>query len=93
MEITEQYRNHQITKIINRSGSIRDYYCKQCNSSSPTLKMVLKDHPNFDVNNLKIFNKNVMASAQDIPTTKKYVHTPNENPSKTAQKETAQCLI
>lgn len=48
---------HTITKIINKSGSVRDYYCDQHNTSYPNLETLREDHLDLDVSKIIPFRK------------------------------------
>ena len=48
---------HTITKIITKSGVVRDYYCDQHNASYPTLQSLREDHQNLDVSKIINYKK------------------------------------
>ena len=49
---------HNIIKIISKSGYIRDFKCNEHNTSYPTLESVKTDHPNLDETKIIPFFKN-----------------------------------
>ncbi len=60
----QRLEQHRITKIITKSGVVRDYYCDQHNASYPNLKSLKEDHPNLDENKIINFQKGVRVSMQ-----------------------------
>lgn len=52
-----ELKQHNITKIILKNNSIRDYYCGDCNTSYPNLGLVTADHPNLDKSQITSFYK------------------------------------
>jgi len=53
----QRLEQHTITKIINKSGVTRDYYCNQYNTHYPSINLVLENHPKFDQSKFTIFDK------------------------------------
>lgn len=53
----QRLEQHTITKIIQKSGVVRDYYCDQHNTSYPTIQSLKEDHPSLDVSKIIPFRK------------------------------------
>ena len=68
---------HNITKIILKK-SFR-FFCNNCNTSYPTLKSVLGDHPKMDINEIKSFKKMNGYPAKDNSQTHDYTSNPQRN--------------
>jgi len=51
-------QQHNITKIILKNSTVRDYYCNNHNTSYPTLQSLKESHPNLDKSKIIPFYKN-----------------------------------
>lgn len=69
---------HQITKIINKSGVVRDYYYEEHNASYPNLDSLREDHQNLDVNQIISFRKVKEMSQQTVSPLQSKYKTPTQ---------------
>jgi len=73
---------HTITKIIQKSGSVRDYYCEEHNASYPTLESLRLDHPNLNESKIISFKKGERVSAMTYPKSLQHIKEPPSRRSK-----------